>query len=45
MKVIPASVEPFVLTYTTDPNKIEEAFLRWLDHCLAIAFKEWGDRI
>ena len=39
--VIPACVEPFVITWTTEPEKV----LRWLDHSVAIAIKEWGDKL
>jgi Fic family protein len=42
---IPACVEPFIITWNTDAARVEPAFLRWLDHCLAIALKEWGDRL
>jgi len=43
--VIPACLEPFVITWTTEADKVEAAFLRWLDHSLAIAMKEWGDKL
>jgi Fic family protein len=42
---IPACIEPFVITWTTEASKVEAAFLRWLDRSMAIALKEWGDRI
>jgi Fic family protein len=42
---IPACIEPFVITWTTEAAKVEAAFLRWLDRSVAIALKEWGDRI
>jgi hypothetical protein len=44
-KTIPGCVEPFVITWNTEAEKVKEAFLRWLDHTLAIAVKEWGDRL
>jgi Fic family protein len=43
--VIPSCLEPFVITWTTESEKVEAAFLRWLDHSLAIALKEWGDKL
>ena len=39
------SMEPFVFTYRTKPEEIEESFARWLDTALAIAIKEYGDRL
>ena len=39
------SVEPFVFTYKTGEQEIAESFTRWLDAALAIAFKEYGDRL
>ena len=29
--VIPSCVEPFVITWTTEAEKVDAAFLRWLD--------------
>lgn len=43
--VIPSCLEPFVITWTTEPQKVEAAFLGWLDRSLAIAIKEWGDKL
>ena len=43
--VIPSCVVPFVLTWTTEAEKVEAAFLKWLDESLAIAIKEWGDKL
>jgi Fic family protein len=43
--VIPSCLEPFVITWNTVPEKVEPAFNRWLDQSLAIAMKEWGDKI
>jgi hypothetical protein len=39
------SLEPFVFTYNTEESDIADAFSRWLDAALAIAIKEFGDRI
>lgn len=39
------SVEPFVFTYRTIESAIAEAFGRWLDAAVAVAFKEYGDRL
>ncbi len=43
--VIPSCLEPFVITWTTEPDRVEAAFLGWLDRSLAIAMKEWGDKL
>jgi Fic family protein len=39
------SVEPFVFTHKTKVNEIEDAFSRWVDAALAVAVKEYGDRL
>ena len=39
------SVEPFVFTYKTSEIEIEDSFVRWLDAAIAVAFKEYGDRL
>ena len=39
------SVEPFVFTHKTKANEIAEAFSKWLDAALAVAVKEYGDRL
>ena len=39
------SVEPFVFTYKTREEDIHASFSRWLDQALAVAFKEFGDRL
>lgn len=39
------SLEPFVFTHKTREQDIEESFARWLDGALAVAFKEYGDRL
>jgi prophage maintenance system killer protein len=41
----PCSVEPFVFTYKTNAGDVEDSFQRWLDAALAIAFKEFGERL
>lgn len=41
----PCSLEPFVLTYMTKEEDIGESFERWLDAALAVAIKEFGDRL
>lgn len=39
------SMEPFVFTYKTDSREILAPFARWLDAALAVAIKEYGDRL
>jgi len=39
------SLDPFVFTYKTDEKAISDAFSRWLDASVAVAFKEYGDRL
>jgi hypothetical protein len=39
------SVEPFVFTHKTKVSEIEDAFGKWLDAALAVAVKEYGDRL
>lgn len=39
------SLEPFVLTYKTSEQDIAESFTSWLDRALAVAIKEYGDRL
>jgi hypothetical protein len=39
------SLEPFVLTYKTQEQEITESFALWLDRTLAVAVKEYGDRL
>ncbi|MGH6897912.1 MAG: Fic family protein [Geminicoccaceae bacterium] len=39
------SVEAFVFTYKTREEEIANAFARWLDAAIAVAFKEYGDRL
>ena len=39
------SLEPFVFTYKTEPEEVADAFGRWLDAALAVAIKEYGDRL
>jgi len=40
-----ASIEPFAFTYQSSLADIEPSFLRWLDASVAVAMKEFGDRI
>jgi hypothetical protein len=42
---VPCAPEPFVFTYKTKEAEITEAFSRWLDAAVAVAFKTYGDRI
>ncbi len=39
------SLEPFVITWKTQDADIGDAFDRWLDAALAVAIKEFGDRL
>ena len=39
------SVEPFVFTHLTKVNEVADAFGKWLDAALAVAVKEYGDRL
>ena len=39
------SLEPFVFTYNTNVQEIADSFARWLDSALALALKEYGDRL
>ncbi|HYW41946.1 MAG TPA: Fic family protein [Bryobacteraceae bacterium] len=39
------SLEPFVFTYKTKAEDIADSFSRWLDAALAVAVKEYGDRL
>ena len=39
------SLDPFVLTYKTKEQEIADSFARWLDAALAVAVKEYGDRL
>ena len=41
----PTSLEPFVITWKTRADEIANAFGRWLDAALAVAIKEFGDRL
>ena len=44
-KFVLCSMEPFVFTHQTNTNEIRDAFARWLDQALAVAIKEYGDRL
>ena len=39
------SLEPFVFTYKTSEDQITASFDRWLDAAIAVAIKEYGDRL
>lgn len=39
------SIEPFVFTHQTNISEIKDAFDRWLDQGLAVAIKEYSDRL
>ncbi len=39
------STEPFVFTHQTDVREVNPAFARWLDSALAVAVKQYGDRL
>lgn len=39
------SLEPFVITWRTSFEDIAQAFDRWLDRAVAVAIKEFGDRL
>ena len=41
----PCSTAPFVFTYRTDPHDIQQAFDHWLDHAVAVALKQFSDRL
>lgn len=44
-KFFVCSMEPFVFTHKTNGNEIRDSFTRWLDQALAVAVKEYGDRL
>lgn len=39
------SLEPFVITWRTTEEEVSASFERWLDAALAVAIKEFGDRL
>jgi hypothetical protein len=39
------SLEPFVFTHKTTEQDVTDSFARWLDAAIAIAIKEYGDRL
>ena len=41
----PTATEPFVVTWKTREDDIARAFERWLDAAMAVAIKEFGDRL
>jgi fido (protein-threonine AMPylation protein) len=40
-----SSLEPFVIAWNTDVTQVTALFDEWLDSAMAIAFKEFGDRV
>ena len=41
----PCALEPFVITWKTEENDIADPFDRWLDAGIAVAIKEFGERL
>lgn len=41
----PCALEPFVITWKTNERDIHDSFDTWLDAALAVAIKEFGDRL
>lgn len=39
------SLDPFVISWKSDGERLGPSFQRWLDGSLAVAVKEWGDQI
>jgi hypothetical protein len=39
------SLEPFVFTHKTREQDVTDSFARWLDAAMAVAIKEYGDRL
>lgn len=39
------SLEPFVFSNKTEESEVARAFERWLDQAIAVALKEYGDRL
>jgi hypothetical protein len=39
------SLDPFVVTWNTNSNEIEESYRCWLDTGIAVAIKEFGERL
>lgn len=39
------SLEPFVITWRTTEEEVSASFERWLDAALAVAIKDFGDRL
>jgi fido (protein-threonine AMPylation protein) len=44
-KSFECSLEPFVIAWNTTESDVLATYGKWLDTTLAIAIKEWGDRI
>lgn len=41
----PCSLDPFVITWKTAINDVESVYRKWLDAALAVAIKDYGDRL
>ena len=41
----PCALEPFVFTYKTKTEEIQDSYDKWLDSAIAVALKEYGDRL
>lgn len=39
------SPEPFVFTYQSNTSQLQGEFIRWLDTAIAVALKDYGDRL
>ncbi len=39
------SIDPFVFTYGVQNDDLKEPFERWLDTTLAVAMKEFSDKV
>ncbi len=44
-RLIPCSAEPFVFTHLSQLSDLETPFAQWLDAALAVAIKEFADRL
>lgn len=41
----PCTLDPFVIAWNTDAEKIRASYERWLDAAIAVAIKEFGERL
>lgn len=41
----PCSLEPFVITWRTNKADVTQSYEHWLDAAIAVAIKEYGDRL